>query len=912
MGAWSNAASERRVVWLIVIGATALRLWLALDDHGIYWPDEIYQSLEQAHRVAFGTGMLPWEFRDGARSWLLPGAFAGLWRLAAALGVDSSLGLVALARASMVLASSVSIWLAARIAERIAGARAGAVAALVLAVLPLSVVLGYRTLSETASAPLVALSASCVLRRSPRAAAVAGAAIALASLLRYQNGLFALTFAVWVWSGQRRRGLLPFVGAGAACAVGGGLLDWATWGSPFHSLIAYVQFNLVESGASTFSVAPFWFYAKTAWDSTGPALLVFASLALLGAARAPGLSLSALVYLLTHALIPHKELRFLLPALPLLAALVGVGAERLYVSSWPRRAAWWTMLGAATAGAAFSLTRLTFGRVGLHLGTPRAEQPIWHSDEDVNRLLAAAGRESELCGLGVLGLRDVLTGGHTYFHRAAPLLFANRSCGAEAALNYLLVPDALAGELLPVGYALAQRRGALALYRRDGACRALPAGGVGMLEEADDMGLARRRAEQAPDGSLRIDPKLHAGAFRSGWGAGETIDCEPVRWAVGRRSVVQFRATSAGGAYALHAELGLVPALAEQRLKLSLNEQLLFEGEVQPRPHLLEADVPPEALQLGDNQLVFEFAKTWRPGGDDTRELAALLHSLELVPLAQDFDIDVGDRSGAPHLTSGFSSGELDGDVRFAWSDGPSSTVEGTIVDPTAPHVLEVTARAVGGTSGLARVFLGDRALGTLQIGPTWDTRRLFVAPASLRRGLNLVRFEYEDTVVPASRGSGSSDERELSIGFDRIRLAPLPRLTVIDLGTADARPALLDGWSGDELEDDRTAVWSVGDRSLLRVPLLGAQRLELDVRAYPPALPVHVDVGVDGEHVGAFDATESWARHAVRLPAQITTEASSVIELRVDHTASPARREPGSSDRRELGLRVDRIEIVR
>jgi hypothetical protein len=512
----------------------------------------------------------------------------------------------------------------------------------------------------------------------------------------------------------------------------------------------------------------------------------------------------------------------------------------------------------------------------------------------------------------VLGVRDTLSGGHTYFHRAAPLVYANRSCGAEAALNYLLVSDALASELLPAGYTPTRRRGALALYRRGGACQPLPLGSAPMLEEADDMGISRTRAEQAPDGSLRIDPKLHAGAFSSGWAPGETIDCEPVRWAVGHRSVMRFRATSTGPAYALRAQFGLVPALTEQQLTLSLNGQRLFEGKLPGRPRLLDVAVPPEALQLGDNALVFEFAETWRPGGDDMRELAALLRSIELVPLTQDFDIDVGDRSGEPHLTSGFSSSELDGDVRFAWSDGPRSSVEGTIVDPTAPHVLEVTGRALGGTSGRARVFVGDVPQGTLQLGPTWSTRQLFVAPDSLRRGLNQVRFEYEDTLIPAARGTGSSDERELSIGFDRIRLEPLPRVTVLELGTADARPALIDGWSGDEVETGRTVVWSVGDRSRLRASLLGARRLELEVRAYPPALPVHVDVAVDGEHVGAFDATESWARHAVELTAQLPTEPSSVIELRVDHTASPANHEPGSSDRRELGLRVDRIIVVR
>jgi GPI mannosyltransferase 3 len=907
--------ARAHAVWLILTAATALRVWLALDDHGIYWPDEIYQSLEQAHRLAFDTGFVPWEFRDGARSWLLPGAMAGLWRLAAALGVESSLTLVGLARLCMTLASGASIWLTARLAERLAGARAGWVAALVLSIFPLSVVLGYRALSETASAPLVALSALCVLQRSRSGAALAGAAIALACLLRYQNGLFVPTFALWVWSMQRGRGVLAFLTAGAACGLAGGLLDWVTWGAPFHSLITYVRFNLVESGASTFGVAPFWFYARATWDSTGPPLLVFASLAAVGAARAPGLGLGAFVYVLAHSLVPHKELRFLLPALPALAALTGIGAERVYAAG-PRRVAWWGALGAATAGAAFSLTRLTHARLGQHLGTARAEQPIWHSDEDVNLLLAAAGREPELCGLGVLGMRDTLTGGYTYFHRAAPLLYANRACGAEAALNYLLVPAALASELLPPGYALSQQRGALGLYRRSGACAALPRAlhpsGAPLLEEADDLGLSRRPAEQAPDGSLRIHPKLHAGAFREGWAPGETIDCEPARWAVGRHSVVQFRATATGLAYALHAELGLVPALAKQRLKLSLNGRPLFEGEVPARPQLLDADVPPEALELGDNRLVFDFAETWHPGGDDERELSALLHSLELVPLAQDFDIDVGDRGGDAHLGRGFGSSELDGDVRFAWSDGPSSVVEGSILDPSAAHLLEVTARAMAGTSGRARVVVGDRPLGTLQVGPMWSTQKLFIARGTLRRGLNRLRFEYEDTVTPASRDAASSDERQLSIGFDRIRIEALPPATVLDLGTPGARAALLDGWSGDEVEAERTVIWSVGDRSLLRTSLLGARLLRVEARAYLPAAPVHVDVAIGGEHVGAFDATERWDRHELVVPEQLATDLSSLIELRVDHTASPARHEPGSNDRRELALRVDRVEIVR
>src|SRR5947208_2024724 len=73
------------VVAALVIGGV-LRLGLALHDDGIYWPDEIYQSLEPAHKLVFGYGLMPWEYRLGARTWAFPGLIAGLLRLIVALG----------------------------------------------------------------------------------------------------------------------------------------------------------------------------------------------------------------------------------------------------------------------------------------------------------------------------------------------------------------------------------------------------------------------------------------------------------------------------------------------------------------------------------------------------------------------------------------------------------------------------------------------------------------------------------------------------------------------------------------------------------------------------------------------------------------------------------------------------------
>ena len=48
--------------------AVALRMAEAIAFPGYEYPDEIFQVLEQAHRLAFGNGIIPWEFAEGIRS----------------------------------------------------------------------------------------------------------------------------------------------------------------------------------------------------------------------------------------------------------------------------------------------------------------------------------------------------------------------------------------------------------------------------------------------------------------------------------------------------------------------------------------------------------------------------------------------------------------------------------------------------------------------------------------------------------------------------------------------------------------------------------------------------------------------------------------------------------------------------
>ncbi|EPS61240.1 hypothetical protein M569_13558, partial [Genlisea aurea] len=52
-------------------------------------PDEHWQALEVAHRIAFGYGHLTWEWTEGLRSYLHPLLFAALYKVMAFFGIDT-------------------------------------------------------------------------------------------------------------------------------------------------------------------------------------------------------------------------------------------------------------------------------------------------------------------------------------------------------------------------------------------------------------------------------------------------------------------------------------------------------------------------------------------------------------------------------------------------------------------------------------------------------------------------------------------------------------------------------------------------------------------------------------------------------------------------------------------------------
>jgi GPI mannosyltransferase 3 len=512
---WARSA---RLAGILVIAALP-RIWAAVVDQGIFWPDEIFQSLEPAHRFAFGYGFISWEFQDGARSWLFPGALGLFWKLLALLGVSGAPTLVVSAKLVMAAWALVGVYALMRIGETLGGAEALVLCGVLGAVFPPSIVYGSRCMSEMASGPLCAVAVLLALDRGRCKLVIAGCLAALAIYLRYQNGIITVALLGWLLAQRRRSDALCYAAAVAVTGLAGGFLDLFTWGAPFHSFVTYVRFNLVEGRSADFGVEPLTYYVQVFWSAVGVSSLALAIGLVACVGRATGLLVIVLVYVLAHTLVAHKEFRFMMPIVPLMLALSGVGlaacvgrfltmpmAGLAAASKHTRRArgrpdkrrrgagkqsreydpapsqvrrAIWVIAALLAAAMGWHTARASFEDFGQRHGPFSGPQPLWHRYEAVNRLLWAAGERPDVCGLGLIGYGPIWTGGYTYFHRDVPVLwatpgeaFARPGLGAVgASANYLLTPVDLP---LPEDYTTIETIDEAKLGRRSGPCAAPP------------------------------------------------------------------------------------------------------------------------------------------------------------------------------------------------------------------------------------------------------------------------------------------------------------------------------------------------------------------------------------------------------------------------------------------------------
>ena len=454
------------VLIVLCVAALALRFGVALQSPSLDHPDEIFQTLEPAHRLAFGYGVVTWEWRDGVRSWILPALLAGVMRATSWMGPGSSGYLLAIALVLSLL-SLTTVWFAYAWGNCASGDVRGhhggrSLRALVGADLLRSQ--GAERGGRRQRPPDRPVSGQ-VRWRSPRSQAdvprrvVLGLAAALRIHLAAPVFLATLYFC---WAGGRRTVAPLAMGVFVPFAVFG-TVDALTWSYPFQSFLRYFAVNILEGRARRYGTEPWHWYWYVLLKHFGPLL----ALAVLGARRSPFLGWMAFVTVATHSLISHKENRFIYPAVPMVITLAALGFTELAAKVNARLGS--RLSPKAVIAAGVVICALTSGVFAYHF-------PYWKESSGGQIALKRLSRDPTVCGVALYSVHWPQTGGYAHLHQHVPIVLAHARADLDQpapSFNALVTAETARPDI-PAHFELDACSRGVCVLRRAGPCYTVP------------------------------------------------------------------------------------------------------------------------------------------------------------------------------------------------------------------------------------------------------------------------------------------------------------------------------------------------------------------------------------------------------------------------------------------------------
>jgi hypothetical protein len=452
--------------------ALAVRIAVALLLPSIIHQDETFQYLEQAHRLVFGSGLKPWEYVVGLRSWLFPGLIAGAMEIGRLFGAQPGGSLAAVAILMSILSLSVVVcgflwgW---RLGGSPAALAAGSLAGFWFEIVYFS----GHTLSETLAADAMVGGLYLAYPGTEPASRWrlfwGGALLGLTATFRVQLGPALAVGVVAICGLALRRRYLPLLAGAILPVLLSGLLDWLTWDWPFQSIALNLWINVKQGVAAEFSKSPPYQYLSLAVTYWSGAFALIVALALWGGRRLPALLLVAVTIILTHSLLAHKEYRFVYPATPLIMILAGIGSAELAQRLWPdRRAALWGL-------------PLFWIVTSLILARGREFYPLWFRDEGSIVAMRRIDADPAACGVAIYPA-DVWdrNGGYAHLRPGIPLYALPAGRAAEDAGPYDYIVAYRDADFAAAGFSRSQCWAEppgrtivttpVCLWRRAGAC----------------------------------------------------------------------------------------------------------------------------------------------------------------------------------------------------------------------------------------------------------------------------------------------------------------------------------------------------------------------------------------------------------------------------------------------------------
>lgn len=436
--------TDRLALAVLLALAVVLRLGVAWQLPSIVHPDETWDYLEKAYKLAFGQGIDTWRYEYGMRPLFFPALLGAAMRVGHALGgsYDAALAGVSVLMALLSLpAVAVAYLWGRRAAGLVGGVICGALGAVWYEFLYFS----PHALTEVLAADLLLPAAYLLAFAAPGARGRPAAAAALLVMAAYARPQVAPAVAVvgaWLLF-ARARGEIAWAASGGVCMFALlGVLDWISFGHPFQSIAMMLYSELYMKVASYYGEDPFFHFFRLMFHYWGGAFALVVALAAAGARRLPLPAAMALALLVAHTMIGHKEYRFIYPAIMLGMLLAGVGSamvlERLVPAlRVPERGPRMVALVTGLAVLFWSVTSLALATQG----------PFRREWQRVAGRIAASrevARLPEVCGIGFWKIDGGSFSRHMAVAHRVPMFgisTPSRFAADAVSFNVLLAPD---------------------------------------------------------------------------------------------------------------------------------------------------------------------------------------------------------------------------------------------------------------------------------------------------------------------------------------------------------------------------------------------------------------------------------------------------------------------------------------
>ncbi len=318
-----NNKNHWNIIHILAIIGLLIRIFVALHSDYIHHPDEIFQYLEQAHRNVFGYSYIPWEYRFGTRSWLLPYFISIFLYAFKFFNIDDPVLYINFIKIVFCFISTTLIYSAYIITRRLFSDNAGKIAAILTCFWYELIYFSHKPTPEVLGAYLFMIAMAIVITKSDNTSSIIfGLLCALVIALRIQYivpiGFLGL-YALLKW--KRKKIYLATLSSFVVITIAG-YIDYITWGNFFISYYNNYLFNSVYNISSIFGVSPFTYYFVIL---TVNSLGVFSITYLLSFKYLRNtwlllLCLSSVI--ISHSIIPHKEYRFIFLVIPIFLVLL--------------------------------------------------------------------------------------------------------------------------------------------------------------------------------------------------------------------------------------------------------------------------------------------------------------------------------------------------------------------------------------------------------------------------------------------------------------------------------------------------------------------------------------------------------------------------------------------------------------